>query len=290
MESRVAEAPHLDHGNGREEPLRGIPETMLIPLWAKAMETLSARPIVRDPKAVEMLARIDYDFSRFNKARLTQVGVAVRTMLLDDFVRDFLHRNENVVVINLGAGLDTRYHRLALRNVCWYDLDLPEAIAWRRRFFPENETCRCIAKSVFDLSWMDAVEARGPFLLIAEGLFMYFPEERLRPLFRAMVNRFAGAEMLLEILPPFLVGKSNKHESVKMTASVPEFLWSVKNAKDLTAWHPCLQLVTEWNYFDFYKERWKWFGCLARLPGLRGYFASRIAHLHFGNHEKDYPG
>ncbi len=289
MNSVTADTSNQARDTVVRERLQGISETMLIPLWAKAMETRSANPIICDPMAVAMIERIDYDFSKFSKARLTQVGVAVRSMLLDNAVRAFLERHEKAVVINLGAGLDTRHARLAPHNTSWYDLDLPEAIAWRRKFFPEDETCRYIAKSVFDLSWMNAVEMNGPVLLLAEGLFMYFPEEKLRPLFQAMVDRFPGAEMLLELLAPFWVGKSKKHESVKMTASIPEFLWGIKNAQELGAWHPRLRLVDEWNYFDFHKDRWKLFGYVARFPGLRKHLACRIVHLRFGKNAYETP-
>jgi len=53
-----------------ETALKGIPETMLIPLWARATETQREDAIIRDPKAVEMVGRIPYDFSRFEGARL----------------------------------------------------------------------------------------------------------------------------------------------------------------------------------------------------------------------------
>lgn len=280
MDNRAA-AVSLPRQNGKIR-LQGIAETMLIPLWAKAMETQSAhRPIISDPKAVEMLGQIDYDFSKFERGRLTQVGVAVRTLLFDEFVRAFLARHEEAAIVNLGAGLDTRRHRLAPGKARWYDVDLPEAMAWRRVFFSEDAGCRFIEKSIFDYSWMDDVEAGLPLLLLAEGLFMYFPEKRLRPLFQAMAERFPGADLYFEMLAPIMVGKSRKHDTVKMTASIPEFLWGIQHSADLNAWSPNIRFVDEWNYFDYQKKRWGPLGIVARLPLLRPLFASRIVHVRF---------
>lgn len=45
-----------------EHSLSGIPETLLVALWARAAETLRATPLIRDGKAVEMVGQIDYDF------------------------------------------------------------------------------------------------------------------------------------------------------------------------------------------------------------------------------------
>ncbi|MCG8510879.1 MAG: hypothetical protein MI741_16775, partial [Rhodospirillales bacterium] len=117
-----------------------------------------------------------------------------------------------------------------------------------------------------------------PVLLIAEGLFMYFSENELKPLFSAIADRFAGGEMLFEMLAPFLVGKSKRHDSVKSMDGAAEFKWSMKDCRNLAAWHPGIEVVREWNYFDHYKDRWKLFGTIARLPILRPQFASRLVH------------
>ena len=262
--------------------LSGVPETMLIPLWARAEEARKPNPIFRDDKASELVSTIDYDFARFEKAWRSQVGVAVRTILLDNAVRAFLARNPDAVIVNLGAGLDTRYTRLGAMNVLWYDLDLPEAIELRRRFFAETEGYRLLPKSMLDPSWMDEIREDGrSVLLIAEGLFMYFAEDELRPLFKTLVARFPGAEMLFEMLPMALVGKSKRHDSVTKIGSAVDFKWALKNSREMTEWHPDIEFVEEWNYFDFHKDRWRWFGLVARLPFLRSSMAPRIVHLRF---------
>ena len=69
------------------EKLTGVPETLLVALYLRAAETQRADGIIRDEKAVEMIQGIEYDFARFNKAWASQVGVAVRTEILDDAKR-----------------------------------------------------------------------------------------------------------------------------------------------------------------------------------------------------------
>ena len=146
-----------------KQKLNGIPETMLIPLWAKARETHNQNPIIKDARAMEIIAGIDYDFSVFEKSWLTQVGVAIRTLILDEAVESFLKQNRNAAVINWGAGLDTRSGRLTNRDYhCWYDLDVPEAIELRKNFFQEDDKHRFIPKSIFDLSWLQDVDVVDP--------------------------------------------------------------------------------------------------------------------------------
>jgi len=262
--------------------LTGIPETMLIPLWARAAETGGGAPLVRDEKAVEMLSRIDYDFSKFRSARFSQLGVAVRTMLLDRAVRTFLDEYPGACVINLGAGLDTRHARIGGANVIWYELDLPEALDVRRRFFAENERYRFLAKSVFDISWFDDVDTEGrETLLIAEGLFMYFEERELKPLFARIAERFSGGRMLVEVQGPGIVGKSRRHDSLSRLHNAPEFKWGTSDSRDLTRWSPSIELAEEWRFFDHRLDRAGMLGLLMRLPFMRKKYEPRIVLLRF---------
>lgn len=265
-----------------DETLSGVPETMLIPLWARAFETLRSDPIIRDEKAVEIMEAIDYDFAKFKGARLTQVGVSVRTKLFDQEVSAFLERNPHAIVINLGAGLDTRYKRIGKNAAWWYELDVPESIKIRQRFFTEEEHYRFIGKSMFDRSWMDLIEDEGrPVLLIAEGLFMYFTESELRPLLSDLAERFSGGEVLFEMVAPCLVGKARRHDSLSKMDGTAEFRWSITDSRLLETWHPAIRFMEEWNYFDYCKRRWGLFGVVARLPLIRPRFASRIVRLLF---------
>jgi O-methyltransferase involved in polyketide biosynthesis len=263
--------------------LKGIPETLLIPLWARAYETELEDSIIKDYLAAQMVWEIDYDFDKFKKSWLSQLGVSIRTMLLDNATHKFLRKNPGAVVINLGAGLDTRRERLQYDNYkYWYDLDVPDAIELRRKFLREDSRKKFIAKSMFDYSWMDDIDWHGePVLIIAEGLFMYFAEDELKKLFNKLISQFPEAEMLFEMLPPFLVGKAKKHESLKTLDNAPEFKWGLKKSREIESWNSKIEFIEEWNYYNYHKKRWKWFGFMARLPLLRQLFACRIVHIGF---------
>lgn len=84
--------------------LQGIPETLLIPLWARAVEAEQARPIIKDAKAAEIMAGINYDFTKFTKAWKSQIGIVVRTELLDQAVRGFIQKHPSAVVVKKGKG------------------------------------------------------------------------------------------------------------------------------------------------------------------------------------------
>ncbi len=266
-----------------ESKLKGIPETLLIPLWARAYETELTEAIIRDYKAVEMVSKIDYDFSKFEKSWMSQLGISIRTMLLDKATQNFLQNNHDAIIINLGAGLDTRVKRLKYANFhCWYDLDVPESINLRKKFINEGQHNKFIAKSMFDYSWMDNIINDGkPILIIAEGLFMYFEEKELKLFFKKLISQFPKAEILFEMLPPFLVGKAKSHESLRKLDKPPEFKWGLKNCREIETWNNGIKYIEEWDYYNYHKKRWKWIGIIGHLPFVRPKISGRIIHLSF---------
>jgi len=92
--------------------LNGVEETLLIPLFARALETRQKNGLIRDYKSVEILDGLFYDVQKVNMIKVLQIAFAVRTRLVDDIVAGFLAKNPTGSIVNLGAGLDSRYYRL----------------------------------------------------------------------------------------------------------------------------------------------------------------------------------
>jgi O-methyltransferase involved in polyketide biosynthesis len=67
-------------------------------------------------------------------------------------VQHFLDIHPKAVIVNLGAGLCTRYFRVDNGEVHWYEVDFPEVIALRRQFFEESERYYCISQSMLDFA------------------------------------------------------------------------------------------------------------------------------------------
>jgi O-methyltransferase involved in polyketide biosynthesis len=265
-----------------KEPVRltGVSETLLIPLWARAVETRRPDAIIRDPIALEIFENLDYDFSKFEGAWMTQTGIAVRTKILDEGTAAFIREHPRAVVINLGAGLSTRFSRLDNGSIQWVEIDLPDVIALRRLFFRETKRYRCIAGSVTAPDTFDAVETgRQPVLILAEGLFMYFAEEEVRAVFECLSNRFPGAHMLLEMLAPCALGLGKYDPCLSRIARGSlEFRWALGDCRDLESWGCGLKVLGESNVLEHHRERWGWLNFFP--PQAMAVLGNRIVHLH----------
>ena len=257
--------------------LTGVTETAMITLWARAAEDLQPLPLFHDAKAANMVDSIDYDFRKFKNSWKTQTSVAIRTWILDREISDYINKNPNAVIINLGAGLDDRFTRLDNGTIIWIDIDLPAVIELKKSFFEETDRYRFVEKSILDFSWLDAIKAKNhPVLFIAEGLLMYLDASEIITLFDKLSGHYAGAQMLIELLAPAAAGGNFQDSDNIMNIG---FKWSVLNSRYLEAMHNKVQVVDEWCVLDFFRYRWRWIGRCADVPMFRNYFGEKIVHL-----------
>jgi O-methyltransferase involved in polyketide biosynthesis len=70
-----------------DSQLEGVPETLLIPLWARAQEQKRADPIIIDPDAARIVESLDYDFDRLRMKRVETENFCVRSRVLDNLIR-----------------------------------------------------------------------------------------------------------------------------------------------------------------------------------------------------------
>lgn len=93
---------------------------------------------IRDDIAVEIVEKLDYDFSKADSDKAMESGVIARTIVLDSMVEKYLNEHPDTIVINIGCGLDTRCYRMKRKYISWYNVDLPETIEIRGRFLEEK--------------------------------------------------------------------------------------------------------------------------------------------------------
>ena len=176
--------------------LSGVAETLLIPLYNRAMELQRPDALMMDQRAVEIVAQMSYDFDQVRKIRIHEANKVARIMLtreINGYARDFLSRNPDAVVVHIGCGLDTRFERVENDGVEWYDLDLPDVIGLRQEFIgDEGERYNLMACSVFDDGWLEAVQVHSqrPFLFLAENVFVYFAEAQVKSLVLRLRDHF----------------------------------------------------------------------------------------------------
>jgi O-methyltransferase involved in polyketide biosynthesis len=188
--------------------LGAVQETLFIPLAGRARESGLSRPLLRDPKAAEMVTAIGADMARYDGGWGWLMTV-LRTAIFDAWVAEFLADSPAGTVVELGTGLNTRFDRLDNGTVRWFDLDLPDTIELRRRFFTDCDRRRMLATSILDEDWLEIVrDSPGPYFFVADGVLVYLPEQELMRTFRRIVADFPGALLAFDTYP----GKTHQRQ------------------------------------------------------------------------------
>ncbi len=252
-------------------------ETLLTPLYSKAVESTRQNPIFVDEKAREILDQIDYDFSAVRIPRKTNITLCIRASRMDVVCREFMMKHPGCVVLHPGCGLDSRFYRVDDGRVEWYDLDFGEVIELRRKFYAETERYHLIASPVMDLTWLQKIDAKGrTVLVVAEGLLMYLTETEVKELLTGLRETFPNCMFLFDAFSELTVRRIKDHPTMKKTLA--KISWGVDNPKELESWMPALQLKEEW-YFDQFegvKSLGLFYRVMFRLAGL--FEQARKAH------------
>ena len=261
--------------------LTGVPETLLMTLLVRALESQRPNPLIKDDKAVAMVNQLDCDFSRLRMQRHDQVAVIMRMRKFDDHIRNFLSRHPDAVIVHIGCGLDTRFERVDNQRVEWFDLDMPDVIELRRKLLGEQKARHhSIAASVFEDAWLEDVEPfkLRPFMFIAEGVLPYFEEGQVKALFLKLLTHFPGCELVCDAHTPFVIWVDNLHLAfAKVQARLH---WSIKTGRDPESWGEGIHLLDEWNYYEDDDSPLKAFRWVRLIPPLAK--SSGIFHYKLG--------
>lgn len=131
-----------------------------------------------------------------------QLATAIRTRLIDDAVNAFIDDHDMPLVVELGAGLSTRYYRTGKDRAHWVELDLPDAIAVRRKIDVETENHWFIAASLDNTDWVEQLpeEKAKNTLFIAEGVSMLLAPDVVTGLIDSLRKSHKGAGFIFDVV------------------------------------------------------------------------------------------
>jgi O-methyltransferase involved in polyketide biosynthesis len=270
--------------------LNGVPETSLVPLYIRALETQRPDALIKDEKALALVTQMSHDFDRIRQIPMNELLRVMRiifTREMDRYTRDFLSCHPEAVVVHIGCGLDSRFERVDNGQVEWYDLDFPNIIDLRRKFIgSEEERYHLLACSVFDDAWLEAVKAPEdlavhsphPILFLAETVFVYFTEAQVKSLILKLYHHFPGAELVFDACSPLHAWVTNRQISRSKLGA--RFKWGIWSSRKIEGWGAGIRLLNEWGFFDDPTPRLDRFRWLRPIESLLR--TLRIYHFQLG--------
>ena len=169
-----------------DTPIENVSDTAFWVAHYRAAEGARPRPLFSDPLAGVLTGERGKEIAAaMPNGRFTAWAVAVRTVIIDDFITRAIGEGVDTVM-NLGAGLDTRPYRMQLpASLHWIEVDYPRVIEFKeQRLKGEQPRCR-LERLKCDLADREARRklfasvdgAAKKTLIITEGVLPYLAED-----------------------------------------------------------------------------------------------------------------
>ena len=178
-----------------------VEDTLFVPMLGRIYASEYCPQILYDPKALELKKNLPSGLpEQDGQSEYTLLASAARSANMDRYIRTFLERRPNGMIVQLGCGLETAYYRCDNGRTRWYAVDLPHVVEYRRALLPEPERETYLAGDAFAEDWIRQIRADvpdAPILVTAGGLFHYFEESKVVGLLR-MLTKFGEIEIVFD--------------------------------------------------------------------------------------------
>ena len=178
-----------------------VEDTLFVPMLGRIYASEHCPQILYDPKALELKKKLPSSLpEQDGQSQYTLLASAVRSANMDRYIRAFLERRPDGVIVQLGCGLETAYYRCDNGHTRWYAVDLPHVVEYRRELLPEPERETYLAGDAFAGDWIRQIRTDAPdapILVTAGGLFHYFEESKVVGLLR-MLTGFGEIEIVFD--------------------------------------------------------------------------------------------
>lgn len=222
-----------------------IQQTALVTLAIRASETARPNPRIRDEKAAEIIRSLGVDVSKYDPF-LSHEGVVARTILFAEALRVLIDRYPDAVCVNLGCGFDDKFSQVDNGQIEWFDVDLPDQIAVRRKVFEDRPRCTMLDGDALDGAWTARLPKGRPVIVVMEGVLEYFTKEQTATCLHMLCDSFEHGWLVAEMNSMFMVRHSKQHDAIKNTNA--EFKWGTESGEEFVELEPRLQLVSEQSY------------------------------------------
>ena len=194
--------------------MNNVNKTLYIPLYGKAY--VSQRGLfLDDKKAEEIWGAEGFTLKGKAKSKWLAYYMGIRSAVFDAWAKEKIAKISDAVVIHIGCGMDSRVLRVGATECEWYDVDFPEVIAERKRYFTETESYKMVASDAKACDWSKIAEGKTSAIIVIEGVSMYLSTDELKALFERLSERFEHVELLMDCYSLFAAKMSKYKNPVK---------------------------------------------------------------------------
>ena len=191
--------------------MNNVNKTLYIPLYGKAYVSKKG-VILQDKKAEEIWAQEAFSLKGKSKSKWLAYYMGIRSAVFDNWLKDKLSEMEDGVVLHIGCGMDSRVLRVGTMNHKWYDIDFPEVIRERKRYYTETDDYKMLAGDARKCDWLSDISAGKRAIVIMEGVSMYMTNTEVKALLTTLHNYFRETTILMDCYT-VLAAKMSKYKN-----------------------------------------------------------------------------
>ncbi|MFG1685884.1 class I SAM-dependent methyltransferase [Nonomuraea sp. NPDC049269] len=211
----------------------GVRVTALVELYLRWLDSKDPHPILGDPWADRVVRRLGFDFSSFKPMALGRYAVGVRSRVMDEWTREYLAKNPDAIVLDLGCGFDSRVFRIdPAPGHHWYDVDFPDVIEIMDQLYPQRPEHTTIGASVVDPAWLDRIPGDRPVIVVADGLYQFLDEDEVRQVFRNIMDHFPTGQFVFNIGAASVKRRYESQPNSIFAQHGITFGWTIESARE----------------------------------------------------------
>lgn len=188
-----------------------VNKTLYIPLYGKAFVSRKGI-LLQDKKAEEIWAAEGFPLKGKSKSKWLAYYMGMRAAVFDNWLKEQMAQHPDAIILHIGCGMDSRIQRVGISEHYWYDVDFPDVIAERRRYYQENELYHMLACDARENEWIQSLPQNKHAIIVLEGVSMYFQPEELKQLLIALANHFQQINLLMDCYTTF-AAKASKYKN-----------------------------------------------------------------------------
>jgi O-methyltransferase involved in polyketide biosynthesis len=232
----------------RKIKLTAEKKTLLITLFAKSEDYKSKNSILNDKKSFQIANRFELAEGRERNEFSHNTITVVRAKQFDDWVEDFIKENKECNVLNLGCGLDTRVSRIdPPSKVIWYDVDYPEVISLRRKFYSNHDNYWMIGSSITEDKWLEKIRSDAPVMIVADGVLEYLTRIEVKKLLNRLTAKFSHGEIVFDVMNSWAIKMGRKELKKTMGA---RHKWAVDDVSAVDKLDSKIKRIESISVFD----------------------------------------
>jgi methyltransferase (TIGR00027 family) len=180
-------------------------------------------------------------YEPFRAEKMPNISNIVRCRIIDDLISSNLNTFDNVNIVTIGAGFDSRPYRISGGN--WIELDEPKIIEYKNKCLPIEECSNPLQRIRIEFnretlaSKLQNVDKSSHTIIVIEGVFMYLKKEEIEETLIQLQQIFPKHILCCELMTRAFFEKFAQSVHAKLSALGGRFAESHENPEAIFMSH-----------------------------------------------------